>query len=69
VRREKVPAVASRSEVEMPSERDMARGLRRYLKRAGIDRHELGHRTPTRRPIRWHDLRATGVSWMAVRWR
>jgi hypothetical protein len=53
--------------VVTPSERDMARGLRRYLKRAGVDRHELHHRTPPTRPIRFHDLRATGISWMAVR--
>ncbi len=52
---------------EMPSERDMARGLRRYLKKAGIERHELHFKTPTTRPMRWHDLRATGISWMAVR--
>jgi integrase len=52
---------------DMPSERDMARGLRRWLLKAGVDRHELHHRTPTTRPIRFHDLRATGISWMAVR--
>jgi integrase len=52
---------------DMPSERDMARGLRRWLKRAGVDRHELHDRTPTTRPIRFHDLRATGITWMAVR--
>lgn len=46
---------------------EMARGLRRYLKRAGVNRHELHHRTPTTRPIRFHDLRATGITWMAVR--
>ncbi len=51
----------------MPSERDMARGLRRWLLRAGVDRHELHHRTPTTRPIRFHDLRATGLTWMAIR--
>lgn len=32
---------------EMPSTRDMAHGLRRWLLRAGVDRHELHHRTPT----------------------
>jgi hypothetical protein len=52
---------------DMPSERDMARGLRRWLLKAGVDRHELHHRTPTTRPIRFHDLRATGITWMAVR--
>jgi hypothetical protein len=52
---------------DMPSERDMARGLRRYLLKAGVARHELHNATPTTRPIRFHDLRASGVSWMAVR--
>jgi len=52
---------------DMPSERDMARGLRRWLAKAGVDRHELHHRTPTTRPLRFHDLRATGITWMAVR--
>jgi len=52
---------------QMPSHRDMARGLRRWLKRAGVTRHELHEATPTTRPIRFHDLRATGVTWMAVR--
>lgn len=52
---------------ELRNEQDMARALRRYLKKAGVERHELHHRTPTTRPMRWHDLRATGVSWMAVR--
>lgn len=52
---------------EMPSERDMARGLRRWLLRAGVNRQELHQRTPTTRPIRFHDLRATGITWMAVR--
>jgi integrase len=52
---------------QYPSHRDMARGLRRWLKRAGVDRHELHHTTPTSRPIRFHDLRATGVTWLAIR--
>jgi len=53
--------------VGMPSKRDMARGLRRWLMRAGVDRHELHHPTPTTKPLRFHDLRATGITWMAVR--
>lgn len=44
----------------MPSERDMARGLRRWLKRAGVDRIELHVTTATTKAITWHDLRATG---------
>jgi integrase len=53
---------------DLPSERDMARGLRRWLKKAGITRREL-HDTKSRttKPLTWHDLRATGLTWMAVR--
>jgi hypothetical protein len=45
----------------------MSRGLRRALKRAGVTRPELHHGSPTRKPMTWHDLRATGLTWMAVR--
>ncbi len=49
------------------NELHMARPLRRFLKRAGITRPELHHGSPTRKPLTWHDLRATGATWMAVR--
>jgi len=52
---------------QLPSERDMARGLRRWLKRAGVDRPELHTTTATTKAITWHDLRATGITWMAIR--
>jgi integrase len=52
---------------KLPSERDMARGLRRWLKRAGVTRPELHTTTPTTKAMTWHDLRATGLTWMAVR--
>jgi site-specific recombinase XerD len=52
---------------EMPCDLHMARGLRTWLLKAGVDRHELHHRTPTTRLIRFHDLRASGITWMAVR--
>lgn len=52
---------------EFPSERDMARGLRRWLVCAGVTRRELHERSPTTVPITFHDLRATGITWMAVR--
>jgi integrase len=48
-------------------ERHMARGLRRWLMKAGVTRDELHHGSPTRKPMTWHDLRATGITWMAVR--
>lgn len=52
---------------ELWSERNMAAGFRRWLKRAGADRAELHCSTRTRKAIRFHDLRATGLTWMAVR--
>ena len=51
----------------LPSERDMSRGLRRWLAKAGVTRPELFTDTPTSRSIRFHDLRATGITWMAIR--
>lgn len=51
---------------DMPSHRTMAKGLRRRLKRAGVDRVELHDATPTRKAITFHDLRATGLTWLAV---
>jgi integrase len=52
---------------ETPSERDLARGLRRWLWKAGVRRFELHNDTPTTRKLRFHDLRSTGVTWLAVR--
>lgn len=45
----------------------MSRGLRRWLKVAKVDRAALHEGTPTQKPLTWHDLRATGLTWMAVR--
>jgi hypothetical protein len=45
----------------------MARVFRKWLRRAGVTRYELHHTTPTSRPIRWHDCRATGITWLAIR--
>src|SRR5512133_82064 len=53
--------------VEVPSERDFARGLRRWLAKAGIERRSLFERGPSSNPIRFHDLRSTGITWMAAR--
>ncbi len=52
---------------EMPSNRDMARGLRRWLKRAKVLRAGLHTTSETQRSIVFHDLRGTGCTWMAVR--
>lgn len=48
------------------SQRAMARGLRTWLKKAGVTRAALFDNTPVNLNIRWHDLRATGGTWMAV---
>jgi len=48
-------------------DRHMSRDLRLWLKRAGIMRPELHNGSPTRKPMTWHDLRATGLTWLAVR--
>jgi integrase len=53
--------------MDLPSERDMSRGLRRTLKRAKIERKSLHNIGPSVRPIRFHDMRATGLTWLAVR--
>jgi integrase len=50
----------------LPSERTMARGLRRWLTNAGVDRPALHATTSVSKQIRWHDLRATGLTWLAV---
>jgi len=41
--------------------------LREYLKAAGVRRKQLFISDATRLNLRWHDLRATAVTWMAVR--
>jgi integrase len=56
----KGPAVSFR-------DRHMSRDLRLWLTRAGVTRPELHHGSATRKPLTWHDLRATGLTWLAVR--
>lgn len=41
--------------------------LRKHLRAAGLDREELYADDETRAPITFHDLRATGITWRAVR--
>ncbi len=53
--------------VQLPSERAMARNLRRWLWKAGVRRAALHTGSDTSKPLCWHDLRATGATWMAVR--
>lgn len=53
--------------VSMPPISDLAESFRVYLRRAGIDREELFADDDARRPIRFYDLRATGITWRALR--
>ena len=52
---------------EMPSLRHMSRGLRQMLLVAGVRRSQLHTSTSVSRAMRWHDARATGLSWHAVK--
>src|SRR5260370_17099607 len=51
----------------LPSDRSCAKALRRHLRAASVKRAELFADTDTTKPITFHDLRATGITWMAVR--
>jgi integrase len=51
----------------MPRMRDLAEGLRNFLALADVTRYELHHTDQTRKALTWHDLRATGITWMAIR--
>jgi integrase len=53
--------------VKMPRHRDLAEGLRDQLQKAGVKRAELYVSDRTRLNLRFHDLRATHVTWSAVR--
>ncbi len=50
-----------------PLVKAQAEQLRGYLREAGVDRAELFADDATRKNMTFHDLRATGVTWMAVR--
>jgi integrase len=43
------------------------RVMKTYLRRAGVERSELFKTDATRKAITFHDLRATGITWCAVR--
>jgi len=51
----------------MPNKCELANGLRLWLAVAGVDRDELFANDATRKWMTFHDLRATGLTWMAVR--
>ncbi len=51
----------------MPSIGSQSRKLRVYLARAGVTRSDLHTTDTTRKAMTFHDLRATGITWCAVR--
>ncbi len=53
--------------IALPSREDGAAMLRRHLQLAGVTRAELYADDATRIPLTFHDLRATGITWRAVR--
>jgi len=53
--------------VSMPPLCDLSDRLRQYLRWAGVTRAELFVNDATRKWITFHDLRATGITWMAIR--
>jgi hypothetical protein len=53
--------------VKLEDDRHLSRVLRRLLTVAKVERAELYASDLTRKPITWHDLRATGLTWLAVR--
>lgn len=51
----------------VPSRQNLARELRGHLLRSGCKRADLFASDEGRRPLTFHDLRATGITWMAMR--
>jgi len=51
----------------MPSAGVLSYKLKRYLERAGVERSDLFASDATRKAVTFHDLRATGITWMAAR--
>ena len=52
---------------KMPSAGVLSSKLKHYLARAGVERTELFASDATRKAMTFHDLRATGITWCAVR--
>jgi integrase len=51
----------------LPTKHEFSKVLRHHLIVAGVEREELFANDATRKWITFHDLRATGITWMAVR--
>ena len=52
--------------VVLPPREELARRMRRYLKWAGVKRAELFANDLTRKHVTFHDLRGTGITWLAI---
>lgn len=58
----------AKSEYVFPSmSYDLAGQLRKYIREAGCTRADLFADDERRRPLTFHDLRATGITWQAMR--
>ena len=53
--------------IELPDDRHLSRGLRSLLTKAKITRSRLLADDATRKNLTWYDLRATGITWLAIR--
>jgi integrase len=53
--------------VSMPPVEDLSATLRDHLQRAGVTRRELFDNSKTQKRMTFYDLRATGITWRAVR--
>lgn len=53
--------------LRLPPDEDRAELLRRHLERAGVKRTELFAATATSNNLTFHGLRATGITWQAIR--
>jgi len=53
--------------VKLPPDTALADTLRDALREAGVTRPDLFGSEATRKPITWYDLRATGITWRAIR--
>ena len=58
---------ASQRLIVMPPREEWAARLRKYLGWASSTRADLFADDETRRPISFHDLRHTGITWRAIR--
>jgi integrase len=53
--------------INMPPEGDLSSRLKKYLRWAKVDREDLFADDDARTPITFRDLRATGITWRALR--